>query len=128
MSRNVLVVDDEADAREFVRAVLEDEGWEVEEAENGTTGVEKVRSLQPDVVVLDVQMPDLTGFQVFAELAKSGDLADVKVIMLTGVAVKTGLGFSANEMEKFLGRAPDAYLEKPISPSALARTVEQVMG
>jgi len=127
MSRNVLVVDDEADAREFVRAVLEDEGWEVEEAENGTTGVEKVRTLQPDVVVLDVQMPDLTGFQVFAELAKSGDLADVKVIMLTGVAAKTGLGFSADEMEKFLGRAPDAYLEKPISPSALARTVEQVM-
>jgi len=128
MARSVLIVDDEMDARAFVEAVLEDEGWEVAEAEDGTSGVEKVRSLKPDLVVLDVQMPGLTGFQVFAELAKSGDLEGVKVIMLTGVAAKTGLGFSAGEMEKFLGRAPDAYIEKPISPSALAQTVERVMG
>lgn len=128
MEGKALVVDDEADAREFVRAVLEDEGWEVAEAENGKTGLEKVRGLTPDLVVLDIQMPDMTGFQVFAELARSGELGAVKVIMLTGVAEKTGLGFSAEEMEKFLGRAPDAYLEKPISPDALVQTVQRVMG
>ncbi|NOY80628.1 MAG: response regulator [Kiritimatiellaeota bacterium] len=128
MPGKVLVVDDEADAREFVRAVLEDEGWEVVEAENGKTGLEKARNHSPDLVILDVQMPDLTGFQVFAELARSGDLGAVKVIMLTGVATKTGLGFSAEEMESFLGRAPDAYLEKPISPDTLVRTVQRVMG
>ncbi len=128
MSGKVLVVDDEADAREFVRAVLEDEGWEVVEAENGRTGLQKVRDQSPDLLVLDVQMPDLTGFQVFTELVRSGDLGAVKVIMLTGVATKTGLGFSAGEMESFLGRAPDAYLEKPITPDTLVRTVQRVMG
>ena len=124
--RKALVVDDESDAREFVRAILEPDGWEVEEAENGNAGLEKAASLKPDLIVLDVQMPDKNGFDVFTELIKDPGNKDTKVIMLTGVAEKTGIKFSADDMGEYLGKEPDAYVEKPINPDAFKRVVKKV--
>ena len=123
---SVLVVDDESDARAFVSAVLEAEGWDVTEAEDGEKGLELIRKLKPDLVVLDVQMPNMNGFDVFRRLAEDAEIRDTKVIMLTGVAEKTGLGFSAEDMEQFLGRKPAAYIEKPINPASLRRVVARV--
>ena len=124
--RKALVVDDESDARDFVRAILEPDGWQVEEAENGNSGLQKAASLKPDLIVLDVQMPDKNGFDVFTELSRNPDMKDVKIIMLTGVAEKTGIRFSADDMAEFLGKEPDAYVEKPINPDALKRVVKKV--
>lgn len=123
-----LVVDDEADAREFVRAILEGEGWEVDEAADGEAGLEQVAKLKPDLVVLDVQMPKVDGFAVFSELVKKPETAGIKVIMLTGVREKMGMGFSAADMAEFMGKEPDAYVEKPIDPEAFKRVVGEVMG
>lgn len=125
--RQVLVVDDEGDARTFVRAILEPMGWEVAEAEDGGSGLQKAKSLQPDLIVLDVQMPDKSGFQVFSDLIKDPDTQNAKIIMLTGVAEKTGIGFSADDMGGFLGREPDAYVEKPIDPEAFKKVVDSVI-
>jgi len=124
--RKALVVDDESDARDFVRAILEPDGWEVEEAENGTSGLEKAAALKPDLIVLDVQMPDKNGFDVFTELIKDPGTKDARVIMLTGVAEKTGIKFSADDMGEYLGKEPDAYVEKPIDPDAFKRVVKKV--
>jgi len=124
--RKALVVDDESDARDFVRAILEPDGWEVEEAENGTSGLEKAAALKPDLIVLDVQMPDKNGFDVFTELIKDPGTKDARVIMLTGVAEKTGIKFSADDMGEYLGKEPDAYVEKPINPDAFKRVVKKV--
>ncbi|HUW58832.1 MAG TPA: response regulator [Planctomycetota bacterium] len=123
-----LIVDDEADAREFVRAILESDDWEVEEAEDGEAGLAKVGETKPDLIVLDVQMPKKDGFAVFGELAKNPDARDVKVIMLTGVGEKMGIAFSADDMGEYLGKEPDAYVEKPIEPEAFKRIVKKVMG
>ena len=123
-----LVVDDEADAREFVRAILESGDWEVEEAEDGDVALAKVAEVKPDLIVLDVQMPRKDGFAVFGELVKSPDTKDIKVIMLTGVADKMGIGFSADDMGEYLGKEPDAYVEKPIDTEAFKRVVQKVMG
>lgn len=123
-----LIVDDEADAREFVRAILESEDWEVEEAEDGEAGLAKAGELKPDLIVLDVQMPKKDGFAVFGELVKNPDTTDAKVIMLTGVGEKMGIGFSGDDMSEYLGKEPDAYVEKPIEPEAFKRIVQKVAG
>ncbi len=121
-----LVVDDESDAREFVRAILEPEGWDVIEAEDGEIGLQKAKESQPDLAVLDVEMPNMNGFEVFTELIKLPETAGTKIIMLTGVADKLGMRFSADDMGNFLGREPDAYVEKPIDPNQFKRVVQDV--
>ena len=124
--RKALVVDDESDAREFVRAILEPEGWEVIEAEDGAAGIEKAKEAQPDLVILDIEMPNVNGFEVFTELIKLPETAGTKIVMLTGVADKLGMRFSADDMGNFLGRQPDAYIEKPIDPDQFKRVVQDV--
>ena len=123
-----LVVDDEQDAREFVRAILEGEGWEVAEAADGEAGVAQAKALKPDLVVLDVQMPKKDGFAAFGELVSDPETADTKVIMLTGVGEKFGIKFSADSMGEFLGKEPAAYVEKPIDPEAFKRVLKKVIG
>ncbi len=85
-------------------------------------------SFMPDLVILDVQMPGKGGFDVFAEMKQDEASADIPVIMLTGVAEKTGMAFSSQEMGDFLGREPDAYIEKPVDPATLQQTVSRVLG
>lgn len=125
--KKALIVDDEYEAREFVRAILEPDGWDIHEAEDGVAGLEKARSLKPDLIVLDVQMPKKGGFDVFTELIAEPDLRAIKVIMLTGVAEKVGIRFSAEDVGEILGKAPDAYVEKPIDPDAFKRVVGRVV-
>lgn len=124
--RKALVVDDESDAREFVRAILEPDGWEVTEAEDGKIGIEKAKEIQPDLAVLDVEMPNMNGFEVFTELIKLPETRHTKIIMLTGVADKVGMRFSSDDMGNFLGKEPDAYVEKPIDPEQFKRVVQDV--
>ncbi len=124
--KKALIVDDEYEAREFVRAILEPDGWDIAEAEDGEIGLEKARSLKPDLMVLDVQMPNKSGFDVFTEVIKDPDLRATKVIMLTGVAEKVGIQFSAEDVGEFLGKEPDAYVEKPIDPDTFKRVVQRV--
>ena len=124
--KKALIVDDEADARAFLRAILEPEGWEVEEAENGRIGVERAADLVPDLIVLDVQMPEMDGFQAFSKLCVNPALTETKIIMVTGVADKVGIGFSATEMESYYGKAPDAYVEKPVRPEKMLRVVKRI--
>jgi len=126
--RKALVVDDESDARAFVCTILAKDGWEVAEADNGTTGLEKAKVLRPELIVLDVQMPEKDGFLMFTDLIKDPDTRDCKVIMLTGVADKVGIRFSGEEMGEFMGKEPDAYVEKPVDPEAFKRVVRRVMG
>jgi len=126
--KTVLVVDDESDARAFVRAILEPEGWQVAEAFDGVDGLKQAKALKPDLIVLDVQMPRKNGFEVFNDLSQDADTQGIKVIMLTGVAEKTGIRFSGKEMGDYFGEEPAAYVEKPIDPDVFKRTVSQVAG
>ena len=124
--KKVLVVDDESDARAFVRAIMEPDGWEVAEAFDGVDGLRQAKALKPDLMVLDVQMPRKGGFELFSDLLRDPALQDIKVIMLTGVAERTGLKFSGKEMGDFLGKEPAAYVEKPIDPEAFKQAVMKV--
>jgi two-component system alkaline phosphatase synthesis response regulator PhoP len=127
--KTVLIVDDEQDAVEFVEAVLSEVGdIAAISANDGMSGLEKAKEATPDLIILDVQMPEKNGFDVFADLKKDESTKSIPVIMLTGVADKVGISFSAEEMGDFMGAEPDAYIEKPVDPEQLKKTVSKVLG
>jgi len=125
--KTVLVADDEANVHEFVKVALEDEGITIVSAANGDEALEKARSCNPDLVILDVQMPEKDGFQVFAELRADPSTETVPVIMLTAIGELTGLRFNAKDMREFIGKEPDAYIEKPVDPALLQSEVKRLL-
>ncbi len=127
LKKKVLVVDDEPDSIEFVRAVMEEAGYEVICASNGADGLAAAQAEAPDLVVLDVQMPGMDGFTVFGRMRQSPDLQEVPVVMLTGVGEKLGIEFGADEMGEYFGEEPDAYIEKPVDPQLLQQKARSLL-
>ena len=113
----VLVVDDEPMVREVVVAYLEREGFAVIEAADGRTALDLINSTHPDLVVLDVMLPQLDGFSVLTEVRKA---IDVPVILLTA---------RTEETDRVLGLelGADDYVVKPFSPRELAARVRSVL-
>ena len=113
----VLVVDDEAPIIELVRGYLEREGMEVIAAADGQTGLELIRTRSPDVVVLDVMLPGIDGFEV---LRRARTFSDAYVIMLTA---------RAEEIDRIVGLSvgADDYLVKPFSPRELVARIRALL-
>ena len=85
MSSLVLIVDDEYIGRETLQSVLEGEGYELEMAENGLQAIEKAKQLLPDVILLDVMMPGMTGFEVCQRIRSDPQIAEIPIIILTAL-------------------------------------------
>ncbi len=118
MSRTrVLVVDDDAVTRELLRGVLERAGHEVREAEDGRAGLRELYSHSPDLVILDVEMPELDGW---ATLERIRDMSDVPVLMLTR---------RETELERVRGLkgGADDYVVKPFGRQELAARVQALL-
>ena len=115
--RLVLIVDDEARMRRFIRMNMELEGYQVIEAQNGLRALEQIRQYTPDVVVMDVMMPEMDGFETLRLLR---ELSTVPVILLT---------VKADEDDKIQGLAlgADDYVTKPFSPRELISRVTAVL-
>jgi two-component system KDP operon response regulator KdpE len=113
----ILVVDDETRMRRFVRMNLDLEGYEVFEAENGLIALQRVRDDMPDLVLLDVMMPDLDGFET---LARIREMSSVPVIMLT---------VKGDEEDRIRGLdlGADDYVTKPFSPRELVSRIRAVL-
>jgi len=117
MKKRILVVDDEPRMRRFVRMNLDLEGYEVSEAENGLVALEKVRDYMPDLVLLDVMMPTMDGFETLALLR---EFSNVPVIMLT---VKG----DEDDRVRGLDLGADDYITKPFSPRELSSRIRAVL-
>ncbi|MDB5078282.1 MAG: DNA-binding response regulator [Chloroflexi bacterium] len=117
MSQTVLVVDDEQKLVDLVRAIMEKEGYNVVEAHNGYQAVEKVRDLLPDVVVLDVMMPEMDGFEALQVIRQA---SNVPVIMLTVQATE-------NDKVRGLELGADDYVAKPFDHRELVSRVKAVL-
>jgi putative two-component system response regulator len=85
MASLVLIVDDEYIGRETLQSVLEGEGYELEMAENGFQAIEKAKQLLPDVILLDVMMPGMTGFEVCQRVRNDPQIAEIPIIILTAL-------------------------------------------
>lgn len=117
MKRHILVVDDEPRIRRFVRMNLDLEGYEVSEADNGLNALTKVRDEMPDLVLLDVAMPVMDGFEALALIR---EVSSVPVIMLT---VKS----DEADRIKGLDLGADDYVTKPFSPRELSSRIRAVL-
>jgi two-component system alkaline phosphatase synthesis response regulator PhoP len=124
--KRILVVDDEPDFASIVQGNLEKEGFEVEVAYDGTEGLQKVEDNPPDLVVLDVMMPEKDGYKMCKELKKDERFADIPVIMLTAVADHlTSTRYSHHD-----GRSMEAedYIAKPASAEDILSSVKRLIG
>lgn len=116
----VLVCDDEPVLRMLVRATLDDGRYTILEACDGEQALERVRSDQPDVILLDIMMPGRSGSDVLRELRRNPKTAATPVIMLTARA-------QAADREAMHLAGATHYLTKPFSPVGLAALVEEVL-
>ncbi|NQT88816.1 response regulator [bacterium] len=123
----VLIADDEQDVRTFVSTVLESEGYQLLTAANGTEALRQARGGMPDLIILDVEMPEMDGFAVFGELRRDEATRAIPVIMLTGITERTGIKFDAETMGDYLGSEPNAYLDKPMDAQVLIATVQKLL-
>ena len=117
MPQTILVIDDDPDIVEIVRVNLEGAGYDVAVATDGASGLAAVRELQPDLIVLDVLMPELDGWQVLEALEKDPSTAGRPVIMLT---------CKGDDQDVLRGLAQGAveYLTKPFYPENLVASVK----
>ncbi len=116
-SETVLVVDDERKIRDLVRSYLEKEGYRVSDTDSGNTAVALVHEIEPDLVVLDLGLPDLPGEDVLRAIRRT---SQVPVVMLTA---------RASEADQIAGLklGADDYVTKPFSPRELVARVEAVL-
>jgi DNA-binding response OmpR family regulator len=113
----ILVVDDEERIRSIVRSYLQQEGYQVDEAATGEDAVARMREHAPDLVVLDIRLPGIDGFEVLRQVRRT---SDVYVIMLTA---------KTDETDKLIGLevGADDYMTKPFSPRELVARVRAVL-
>ncbi|MCG3181143.1 MAG: Alkaline phosphatase synthesis transcriptional regulatory protein PhoP [Phycisphaerae bacterium] len=123
----VLIADDEPACIDLVREALADAGCNVIAAEDGEQAWQLIQREKPAVVILDVQMPGCTGFEVFDRIRRDKVLAPTAVVMLTAVTKRTGIKFSGKDMKEYYGSAPEAYLDKPIEPVVLRQVVGKLL-
>ncbi len=109
-------VDDTTTHRSLVQIYLIAHGWEFVEAQNGAEGLEKARAVRPDVIISDVKMPVMDGFELCAAIRSDPDLWEIPVVLLT---------MFGDEASRQRGRlvGATAFLTKPIAPETLRDTV-----
>lgn len=116
----IMVVDDEYMARDLLRLMLERAGYHVLEAVDGVDALTKVKETLPDLMILDVMMPNMDGFTVCRELRKQSQTAALPIIMLSAKthasAIRDGMEAGANR-----------YLPKPISSKDLIKNIKEVL-
>jgi two-component system phosphate regulon response regulator PhoB len=120
MTHRILVVDDEPDITALVAYHLAKSGYRVSTASNGADALRSAREERPDIVVLDLMLPGLSGYEVLAELRKRDETRDVGVILLTARREEA-------DRIKGLSLGADDYLTKPFSPHELALRVAALL-
>lgn len=120
MAERILVVDDEPDLLELVRVNLVQEGYRVETASSGRVALAELRRAKPDLLILDLMLPDLSGTDLCRRIRADDDFADLPIIMLTA---------KADEVDRVVGFevGADDYVTKPFSPRELALRVRALL-
>lgn len=118
----IVVIDDEADITTFLSTALGDNGFEVHERNDCARGLALIRELVPDLICLDVLMPQRSGLSLYRELKQDEELDRIPILMISGLGVES-------ELDQLLDGLPppDEYLEKPVDPSVLLETVERML-
>jgi len=116
----VLVIDDEPEITEIIKAFLSNAGYSVEIENSAAEGLEKCRSFKPDVVLLDIMMPVMDGYEVCGQLKKDPQTSHIPVLFLTGKDAKDDNGMSFQS-------GGDLFIKKPFSCERLLNMVKMVL-
>ncbi len=128
--KKILVVDDERSVVTYLETLLEDNGFATVSAFNGNEGLAKAKSEKPDLVSLDITMPEKSGIRFYREFKEDPELSATPVVIVTAV---TGYGGKPEEFEKFLNTRkqippPEAFIAKPIDREAYLKTIRDILG
>ncbi len=118
--KRILIVDDKATSRELLRTVLERQGYAITEAADGDEALRKIRAETPDLVLLDLQMPVRSGYEVLGELRQDPRFAALPIIALTASAMQ-------GDRERALAAGFTAYLAKPVALAHLRDAIQRLL-
>ena len=118
--KKILIADDKATSRELLRTVLERQGYEVMEAADGEEALQKALAEFPDLILLDLQMPRRSGYEVLGELRKDARHAALPIIALTASAMQ-------GDRERALAAGFTGYLAKPVALVHLREEVQRLL-
>jgi CheY-like chemotaxis protein len=123
-AKTVLVVDDDPDAREYLSTVLQDNGFIATTANDGVEAIAALEQAAPDLVALDISMPEKSGVAVYRKLKEDERLKSVPVIIVTGIS---------DEFERFISTRrqvppPEGYISKPVDAEQFVRMVRELIG
>src|SRR5574341_1457683 len=117
----IVCIEDESEMIELVKLILTRKGYKVHGAEGGQRGLDLIRELQPDLVLLDLMMPDMDGWEVYQQMKADPLIQNIPVIIVTA---------KAQSIDKILGlhiAKVNDYITKPFGPSELLHSVESVL-
>lgn len=121
--KTILIIDDEPDTRTYFSTLLEDNGYNTITADNGEEGLAKVRGTRPDLITLDVTMPEMSGVKFYRKMREDAGLKDVPIIIITGVSEDFQTFISSRKQVP----PPDGYLAKPIDQNELLNLVKKLI-
>jgi len=121
MAKKILLVDDETDLVEMVKMRLEANGYEVVPAYDGQDGLEKARSLKPDLIILDLMLPKMDGYKVCRMLKFDEKYKNIPIVLFTA---------RVQEADQKMGEevGANAYITKPFEPQALLDKIKELLG
>jgi len=125
--KSALIIDDEPDITTYLGTLLSDHGFEVRTANAADDGLALARVQAPDVILLDVMMPERGGLSTLIAIRKDEGLRSIPVILVTGVQQSLTADYRAF-LDRFKHYHPDGYVEKPVDPDTLLGLVESVTG
>ncbi len=120
MAAKVLIIEDDQSSRKLFRDVLDAHGYEIMETAYGIDGYELARTHEPDLILMDIRLPDISGLEVIKWLKDDQDLKGIPIIALTALAMR-------GDEEKFRAAGCDAYVSKPISIATFLETVTTML-
>lgn len=117
-NKKILIVDDEAHILELVKVCLEDSGFDVIEAYDGIEALDKAKTEKPDIILLDIMIPKLDGYEVCRKIKQDEETKSIPVVMLTA---------KGQEVDKVKGfqSGADSYMTKPFSPLRLLTEIDE---
>jgi len=120
MSKRILVVEDQEDNRQILRDLLGHSGYELMEAENGEEALAAIAKQRPDLILMDIQLPVMDGYEVTRRLKNDPSLKSIPIIVVTSYALSGDEG-------KARAAGCDAYITKPFSPRVLLAKVREFL-
>ncbi len=122
--KTILVVDDEPDVQVYLQTLLEDNGYDVVVAQDGVEALEKVQEARPDLVTLDITMPEKSGVRFYRDIKENDILKDIPIVIVTGIS---------KDFEKFISSRkqvppPEGYVSKPIDKDEILALAKKFTG